>query len=105
MTDLKSRPEAIQACKLLGWRLAVVTTTAKRDAIQAHLGDPNLWIDGSDAAQEGTWKIEGGATVTIPFMWYYGTTECNCLYIDSNELSDILCTGRMGYICDAGRLN
>ena len=88
-----------------------MTTTAKRDAIQAYLGGYDLWIDGSDAAQEGTWITEDGQTVTIPFMTPNtipepnGGTADNCLFMDSDELGDYPCTATLGYICEVGAVN
>jgi len=89
-----------------------VTTTAKRNAIQqAYLDHYDLWIDGSDAAQEGTWRTEDGQTVTIPFMSPStipepnGGTAANCLFIDTDELGDYPCTASMGYICEVGKVN
>jgi len=88
-----------------------VTTTAKRDAIQAYLGGNDLWIDGSDAAQEGTWRTEDGQTVPIPFETIYtpsepnGGTADNCLFMDSDELGDFPCTATLGYICEVGKVN
>ena len=84
-----------------------MTTTAKRNAIRAYLGDQDLWIDGSDAAQEGTWRTEDGQTVTIPFTLSEpnGGTAANCLFIDSDELGDFPCTASLGYICEVGKVN
>jgi len=94
---------AYAMCRDEGGYLAVVTSTAERDTIQSLLGLKDsvyLYVDGTDAELEGTWKTQTGETIqNVPFQvpsggfWKEpgGNSSENCLKMDINQFSDIEC--------------
>jgi len=91
-------------CRDEGGYLAVITGAAERDAIQSVLlldEDVFFYVDGSDAELEGTWKTQTGETMqSVPFQvpsgwtWWTepgGGSSENCLKMDINQFSDIMC--------------
>jgi len=89
-------------CRDEGGFLAVVTSAAERDAIRSALlsvNDLYVYVDGSDAELEGTWKTQTGETMqNLP--WQVGGpsssepnggTAENCLTMDTDQFADIRC--------------
>jgi len=94
---------AIESCRVEGGYLAVVTSAAERDSIRSVLlsvDDFYVYVDGSDAELEGTWKTQTGETIqNVPFqvpsgaMWSEpdGGSSENCIKMDTNQFADIGC--------------
>jgi len=108
-----NKTAAIENCRDEGGFLAVVTSAAERDAIQSVLllvDEFYVYVDGSDAELEGTWKTQTGETIqNVPWQVppgaeLNGWTEPNggssesCLTMDTDTYADIGCD----YIASGG---
>ena len=92
--------ESINTCRVLGGRLAIVSSEAEMRAIQQHMKDVNLlkviaWVDGTDAAKEGVWLTEGGNP--LPYRGFTGRNPDggereNCIGVNPRAVLDIVCT-------------
>jgi len=98
--NVTSRQEASDSCKSLGGYLAVVSDAQETAAIQefiATLGYYNkfMYIDGSDAAEEGVWRTEAGDVMTYTGMSDGepdGNRTENCLVMVNVFVGDVGCT-------------
>jgi len=63
-------PTAKNACASLGGHLATITSQAENDWIQSSFGT-EVWLGGTDEAQEGTWKWITGEEWSYS-NWYSG---------------------------------
>jgi len=102
-----NRSHAINICQNEGGFLAVITSAAERDATQSLLSSVAggyVYVDGTDAEVEGTWKTQTGETIAIPFeapagsgiTYPSGGSIYNCLHMNNNELRDYPCRWAIG---------
>jgi len=98
--NVMSRQASSDSCRYLGGYLAIVSDAQETVAIQefiATLGYVNtfMYIDGSDAAQEGLWRTEAGDVMTYTGMsdgQPDGNRTENCLYMLAMNVGDCNCT-------------
>ena len=108
-----TKSAAIERCRDEGGFLAVVTSAAERDAIQSLFrsdGSFYVYVDGSDAELEGTWKTQTGETIqSVPFQqpaWFSDTEPNggsfeNCLLMSRGYFGDIHCENiESGALCE-----
>jgi len=97
-----SRQEASDSCRSLGGYLAIVSDAQETAAIQefiATLGYVNtfMYIDGTDAAEEGVWRTEAGDVMTYTGMTSGepdGNRTENCIVMVNVFVGDVGCTWR-----------
>ena len=95
-----SRQASSDSCRSLGGYLAIVSDAQETVAIQefsATIGYVNtfMYIDGSDAAEEGVWRTEAGDVMTytgISDGQPDGNITENCLYMFAMNVGDCNCT-------------
>jgi len=95
-----TQPTAKASCQAIGGHLALVSSAEDLAAVQTFfksegLGPRNgVWVDGSDAAQEGVWLTYAGKVMT-----YLGWTgpepnngrDANCMLLFGEEVWDEGC--------------
>ena len=106
-SDLKvPHSGAIEVCWNAGGYLALITKNKERNAVQAYLDSSWLWIDGSDAEQEGNWLRHTGAEIpNIPFKGLGGEEPNggkaeNCLFMNYFLLGDWKCDDSYKALCE-----
>jgi len=94
---VESQADGSAKCQAMGGRLAVVDDDAERAAIKQYIADNgvgNVFIAGTDGAEEGKWVTESGKPLI--YTHYYsnqpngGTVE-NCLVLAGGWFHDGAC--------------
>ena len=95
--DAKTFAESLTWFGMQG-HLATVESASEHFAIQAMIDNSDHWIDGSDAATEGSWKWVSGPSneqPISPFFWADGQPNGgltqNCLVYYSDQWYDDTC--------------
>ena len=85
-------------CLAIGGSLALVSSAAELAVAQAFiqaegLGPTNgVWVDGSDAAQEGTWLTYNGDVMAyLGWTGPNGGANANCMRLHGQDVSDENC--------------
>ena len=95
-----TQPTAKANCQAIGGHLALVSSAEELAAVQTFiksegLGSRNdVWVDGSDAAQEGVWLTSDGKVMTY-LGWTFkepnGGQNANCMMLFGIEVWDENC--------------
>ena len=114
MNEALSWSDANAACLAKGLHLASVLSATENALLVTAAAGNDVWIGGTDAASEGTWKwIASGAVLSYTNWIYdqpdnfsdqpdnYGNHE-NCLdFKESGKWNDLLCDYKRKYVCES----
>ena len=95
-----TQPTSEANCLNIGGHLALVSSAEDLAAVQTFIKSQGLggwngvWVDGSDAAQEGVWLTSAGKVMRY-LGWTSGQpnegTYANCMMLVGNEVWDEIC--------------
>ena len=96
------------ACQAAGMRLASVHSASENALLVTAAAGNQVWIGGTDAASEGTWKWSPSGMPLSYTNWYYrepnndwGNEHCLELVPRwSGKWNDLDCTANRKYVCE-----
>ena len=101
--DTMPQAQALEWCRNAGGYLAAVTSEEERNALYAHTGIREYWIDGTDVVTEGQWYLQTGELLTYTGFVApqpNGGAEQNCRFMEMNKVGDRICANYTGVLCE-----
>ena len=108
MNNALSWSDANAACQAAGLQLASVHSASENALLVTAAAGNQVWIGGTDAASEGTWKWSPSGMPLSYTNWYYrepnndwGNEHCLELVPRwSGKWNDLDCTANRKYVCE-----
>ena len=104
MNEALSWSDANAACLAAGLQLATVLSAAENALLLTAAAGNKVWIGGTDAASEGTWKWSSTGTPLSYTNWYSGEPNNyqgneDCVHF-SGKWNDVNCARKFKFVCE-----